>query len=62
MTSITNAQFAKNKMFMRCCELAKVKPTLRQASKWFSQKGQAYNLGRLLLKEELKEELEKNDN
>ena len=40
---MNNAEFAKTwDVFLKCCELAKVKPTTRQASKFRSQKGRAY--------------------
>ena len=39
---MTNAQFAKvDAYFKKACELAKIKVTSRQASKWFNGKGSA---------------------
>ena len=39
---MTNAQFAKvDAYFKKACELAKIKNTSRQASKWFNGKGSA---------------------
>lgn len=40
----TNSDFAKNDVkFIQCCELAGVKPSKRQASKWRNGKGVAFS-------------------
>jgi len=40
---MNNREFAeKDEQFKKCCELAKVKPTKRQASKFRRGKGLAY--------------------
>lgn len=40
---MTNAQYAnKDKLFRTACEIAEVKPTRRQASKYRNQKGSAF--------------------
>lgn len=42
-TEITNRSFAEtNEMFKKCCELAKIKATKRQASKFKRNRGKAY--------------------
>lgn len=38
----TNAEFALDRLFRKACELAKVEPTKRQASKWRNRRGRAY--------------------
>lgn len=41
---INNLKFSKeDKIFNKACELAKVNPTQRMASKWRNKKGTAYN-------------------
>ena len=41
---ISNANFAKtDTAFIEACEKAEVKPTARQASKWRTKSGKAYN-------------------
>ncbi len=50
--SESNAHFAKNNaLFRRACELAKVEPTARQASKWRNQRGRAYAMRNAAVKE-----------
>jgi hypothetical protein len=42
---MTNKEFAlQNQVFRKACEIAKVKPTRRQASKWLNRKGSAYKM------------------
>lgn len=42
--SVPNARFAAhNPVFRKACELAKVEPTQRQASKWRNRRGRAYS-------------------
>jgi hypothetical protein len=44
---MTKAEFAKtDKTFQEACEKAGIKPTPRQASKWFNKKGLAYKTGK----------------
>lgn len=40
----SNRGVLKSFNFQRCCELAGIKVTKRQASKWNNRKGAAYNL------------------
>ncbi len=42
MAEKTNAQYAKEDVFIKRCENAGVKPTTRQASKFRMGKGSAY--------------------
>ena len=42
---MTNREFAKqDQAFKACCEMAKVEPTVRQASKFRAKKGAAYRV------------------
>ena len=43
---MTNREFSKDKEFIKCCEIAKVIPTKRQASKFRRKMGLAYKIGR----------------
>jgi hypothetical protein len=47
--SKNNREFTADADFKAACEAAKVPPTKRQASKFRMGKGQAFNVGRLLL-------------
>jgi hypothetical protein len=45
---MTNKDFAeKDKKFKEACEVVKLPPTRRQASKWRNGKGLAYKKGRI---------------
>jgi len=47
MMEFTNKQFAeKNEEFIKACDVAGVKNSTRQASKWRSKKGKAWKEGR----------------
>lgn len=39
---MTNREFTKDENFIKCCEMANVKPTKRQASKYRRKMGLAY--------------------
>lgn len=39
---MNNREFSGTTEFVKACELAKVKPTVRQASKYKSRRGSAY--------------------
>ena len=48
---MTNADMAKNdKYFHKCCKIAGVNATKRQASKFKNKKGLAYKIGAMTLK------------
>ena len=48
---MTNIEFTNDKLFIIACELGKVEPTVRQASKWKNHKGTAYKLRYEAMKE-----------
>lgn len=42
---LNNREFAKqDQAFKACCEMAKIEPTVRQASKFRNRKGAAYKI------------------
>ena len=47
-TRTTNKAYSENnEEFRTACEIVSIKPTTRQASKWRSKKGRAWNEGRV---------------
>ena len=51
---MNHKEFARtNKYFQDCCEVAKVPPTKRQASKFRTKRGTAYEIGKPLIDEKI---------
>jgi len=54
MNHMRNQKFAEtNKEFILCCQLAEIKPTKRQASKFRLQKGKAWKEHDRVIRDEL---------